>query len=40
MCLFKGSLLMDENGEFNREIKVYIELLSYQQVQADIVTDW
>lgn len=40
MCLFKGTLALDEQGNFNREIKLYVELISYQQSEAEIVTDW
>lgn len=40
MCLFKGTLAVDQEGYFNREIKLYIELISYQQSEAEIVTDW
>ena len=40
MCLFKGTLSLDEHGRVNRELKIYIELITHQQNEAEIVTDW
>lgn len=39
MCIFKGSLLAAPPHPL-REIKIYVELLSYQQNDVEIVEEW
>jgi hypothetical protein len=39
MCLFKGVLEMSKAGP-NEEIRLFCELLSFQQSEIEVIAEW